>query len=142
MGFCAGGELRGGVNPRRDRLKLNNCATRAMQDVMKLVRVASDRHLRNWEAPTPSCKKSPPPASRTDSGRRCAVATPKIPVNVQRFSIPLYRYRPKGLEPFTSGSTLGKRSCPPRNIGMHVFFDIHLFDIATPGARFHENDKP
>ena len=27
------------------------CVTRAMQDVMKLVRVASDRHLRNWEAP-------------------------------------------------------------------------------------------
>ena len=47
----AGGELRGGVNPRRDRLKLDNCVTRAMQDVMKLVRVASNRHLRNWEAP-------------------------------------------------------------------------------------------
>ena len=25
--------------------------TRAMQDVMKHVRVASNRHLRNWEAP-------------------------------------------------------------------------------------------
>ena len=42
---------RRGVNPRRDRLKLDNCVTRAMQDVMKLVRVASNRHLRNWEAP-------------------------------------------------------------------------------------------
>ena len=47
----AGGELRGGVNPLKDRLKLDNCVTRAMQDVMKLVRVASNRHLRNWEAP-------------------------------------------------------------------------------------------
>ena len=45
-----GGELRGGVNPLKDRLKLDNCVTRAMQDVMKLVRVASNRHLRNWEA--------------------------------------------------------------------------------------------
>ena len=49
--FRAGGELRGGVNPRRDRLKLDNSVTRAMQDVMKHVRVASNRHLRNWEAP-------------------------------------------------------------------------------------------
>ena len=47
----AGGELRGGVNPLRDRRKLDNYVTRAMQDVMKLVRVASNRHLRNWEAP-------------------------------------------------------------------------------------------
>ena len=39
------------VNPLRDRRKLDNCVTRAMQDVMKLVRVASNRHLRNWEAP-------------------------------------------------------------------------------------------
>ena len=51
LGFCAGGELRGGVNPLKDRLKLDNCVTRAMQVVMKLVRVASNRHLRNWEAP-------------------------------------------------------------------------------------------
>ena len=35
----------------KDRLKLDNCVTRAMQDVMKLARVASNRHLRNWEAP-------------------------------------------------------------------------------------------
>ena len=47
----SGGELRGGVNPLRDRLKLDNCVTRAMQVVMKLARVASNRHLRNWEAP-------------------------------------------------------------------------------------------
>ena len=47
----AGGELRGGINPLKDRLKLDNCVTRAMQDVMKLVRAASNRHLRNWEAP-------------------------------------------------------------------------------------------
>ena len=46
-----GGELRGGVNPRRDRLKISNFVTRAMQDVIKPVRVASNRHLRNWEAP-------------------------------------------------------------------------------------------
>jgi len=41
--FRAGGELRRGVNPRKDRLKLDNRMTRAMQDVMKLVRVASNR---------------------------------------------------------------------------------------------------
>ena len=51
VGYCAGGELRGGVNPLRDRLKLDNSVTRAMQDVMKHVRVTSNRHLRNWEAP-------------------------------------------------------------------------------------------
>ena len=51
MSDCAGGELRGGVNPLKDRLKLDNYVTRAMQDVMKLVRVARNRHLRNWEAP-------------------------------------------------------------------------------------------
>ena len=33
------------------------------------------------------------------------MATPKIPVNVQRFSIHIYRYRSKGLEPCFSGST-------------------------------------
>ena len=42
---------RRGVNPLKDRLKLDNRVMRAMQDVMKLVRVASNRHLRNWEAP-------------------------------------------------------------------------------------------
>ena len=47
----AGGELRGGVNPLRNRLKLDNYVTRAMQVVMKLVCLASNRHLRNWEAP-------------------------------------------------------------------------------------------
>ena len=51
VGFRDGAELRGGVNPRGDRLKLDNCVTRAMQVVMKLLRVASNRHLRNWEAP-------------------------------------------------------------------------------------------
>ena len=51
VGFHLGVEFRRGVNPRRDRLKLDNCVTRAMQVVMKHVRVASDRHLRNWEAP-------------------------------------------------------------------------------------------
>ena len=51
MNVVAGGELRREVNPLKDRLKLDNCVTRAMQDVMKLVRVASNRHLRNWEAP-------------------------------------------------------------------------------------------
>ena len=49
--LVAGGELRGGVNPLRDRLKLDNCVMRAMQVVMKPVRLASNRHLRNWEAP-------------------------------------------------------------------------------------------
>ena len=86
VGFRAGGELRGGVNPRRDRLKLDNYVTRAMQDVMKLVRVASNRHLRNWEAPDALVQEIIP------------VATPKIPVNVQRFTIHIYRYRSKGLE--------------------------------------------
>jgi len=40
-----------GVNSLKDRLNLDNCVTRAMWVVMKLVRVASNRHLRNWEAP-------------------------------------------------------------------------------------------
>ena len=45
----AGGELRGGVDPLRDRRKLDNRVTRAMQNVMKPVRVASNRHLlRNY----------------------------------------------------------------------------------------------
>ena len=51
LGFRAGGELRRGVNPLKDRLKLDNYVTRAMQDVMKPVRVASNLHLLNWEAP-------------------------------------------------------------------------------------------
>ena len=51
MGFCAGVEFRRGVNPLKDRLKLDNYVTRAMWVVMKLVRVVSNRHLRNWEAP-------------------------------------------------------------------------------------------
>ena len=80
VGFRAGGELRRGVNPRRDRLKLDNCVTRAMQDVMKLVRDASNRHLRNWEAPDALVQEIIP------------VATPKTPVNVQRFFI-YKRYR-------------------------------------------------
>ena len=50
-GFVRGVEFRRGVNPLRDRLKLDNCVTRAMQVVMKLVRVAGNGHLRNWEAP-------------------------------------------------------------------------------------------
>ena len=85
--FVRGVEFRRGVNPLKDRLKLDNCVTRAMQDVMKLVRVASNRHLRNWEAPDALVQEIIPVASRTDSGQSCAVATPKIPVNVQRFSI-------------------------------------------------------
>ena len=51
MNVLAGVEFRRGVNPLIDRLKLENCVTRAMQVVMKLVRLASNRHLRNWEAP-------------------------------------------------------------------------------------------
>jgi hypothetical protein len=51
-GVLRGGvEFWRGVNPLRDRLKLDNCVTRAMWVVMKLVRVASNRHLRNWDAP-------------------------------------------------------------------------------------------
>ena len=61
--FRAGGELRGGVNPLNDRLKLDNCVTRAMQVVMKLVRVASNRHLRNWEAPDALVQEIIPVAS-------------------------------------------------------------------------------
>ena len=61
--FCARGELRGGVNPLRDRLKLENCVTRAMQVVMKLVRVASNHHLRNWEAPDALVQEIIPVAS-------------------------------------------------------------------------------
>ena len=92
-GSRAGVKFRRGVNPLRDRLKLDNCMTRAMQVVMKLVRVASNRHLRNWEAPDALVQEIIP------------VATPKIPVNVQRFTIHIYRYRSKGLEPSFSGST-------------------------------------
>ena len=44
-------EFRRGDNPLKDRLKLDNCVTRAMQVVMKVVRVTGNRHLRNWEAP-------------------------------------------------------------------------------------------
>ncbi len=44
-------EFQRGVYPLRDRLKLDNYVTRAMWVVMKLVRVAGNRHLRNWEAP-------------------------------------------------------------------------------------------
>ncbi len=51
MNVVAGVEFRRGVNPLRDRLKLDNCVTRAMWVVMKLDRVASNRHLHNWEAP-------------------------------------------------------------------------------------------
>ena len=63
MNVVAGAELRGGVNPRGDRLKLDNCVTQAMQDVMKLVRVASNRHLRNWEAPDALVQEIIPVAS-------------------------------------------------------------------------------
>ena len=49
--FRAGVELRGGVNLLKDALKLDNRVTRVLQVVMKLVRVASNRHLRNWDAP-------------------------------------------------------------------------------------------
>ena len=62
-GFRAEGELRGGVNPLRDRLKLDNCVTRAMRVVMRLVRVASNRHLRNWEAPDALVQEIIPVAS-------------------------------------------------------------------------------
>ncbi len=34
-----------------------------MQVVMKLVRVASNRHVRNWEAPDALVQEAPPPAS-------------------------------------------------------------------------------
>ena len=63
LGFCAGGELRGGVNPLKDRLKLDNCVTLAMHVVMKLVRVASNRHLRNCEAPDALVQEIIPMAS-------------------------------------------------------------------------------
>ena len=70
--------MRGGVNPRRDRLKLDNSVTRAMQVVMKHARGASNRHLRNWEAADALVQEIIP------------VATPKIRINVQRFSIRKY----------------------------------------------------
>ena len=96
--FVRGVEFRRGVNPLRDRLKLDNCVTRAMQDVMKLVRVASNRHLRNWEAPDALVQEIIP------------VATTKIRINVQRFSIRIYRYRSKGLETCISGSTISSHA--------------------------------
>ena len=58
-----GGELRGGVNPLKDRLKLDNCVTPKMQVVMKLVRVASNLHLRNWQAPDAFVQEIIPVAS-------------------------------------------------------------------------------
>ena len=61
--LVAGVELRGGVNPLRDQLKLDNSVTRAMQVVMKLVRVASNRDLRNWEAPDALVQEITPSAS-------------------------------------------------------------------------------
>ena len=94
LGFCAGGELRRGINP----LKFDNYVTRAMLDVMKLISIASNRHLRNLEAPDAFVQEIIP------------VATPKIPVNVQRFSIRIYRYRSNGLEPSFSGSTSAART--------------------------------
>ena len=63
MNVVAGGELCGGVNPLKDRLKLDNYVTRAMQVVMKPVRVASNRHLRNWEAPDALVQEIIPSAS-------------------------------------------------------------------------------
>ena len=81
MGFRAGVEFWRGVNPLRDRLKLDNYVTRAMWVVMKLVPVASIRHLRNWEAPDALVQEIIP------------VATPKIQINIQRLSIRIYRYR-------------------------------------------------
>ena len=114
--FVRGVEFRRGVNPLRDRLKLDNCVTRAMQDVMKLVRLASNRHLRNCGAPDALVQEIIPEANRTGHGRSCAVATPKTPVNVQRFSIHISRYRSKGLE--VHGKTFvtnpdGATSSPP-----------------------------
>ncbi len=61
-----GGELRSGVNPLRDRLKLDNCVTRAMQVVMKHVRVASNRHLRNWEGSDALVQKITPSGELND----------------------------------------------------------------------------
>ena len=58
---------RRGVNPRRNRLKLDNSMTRAMQDVMKLVRVASNRHLRNWEAPDALAQEITPSGELKDN---------------------------------------------------------------------------
>ena len=63
LGFRAGVEFRRGVNPLKDRLKLDNYVTRAMQDVMKPVRVASNRHLRSWEAPDALVQEIIPGAS-------------------------------------------------------------------------------
>ena len=93
LGFRAGVEFRRGVNPLKDRLKLDNCVTRAMQDVMKLVRVASIRHLRNWEAPDALVQEITPSGELNGPWESCALATPKMPVNIQRFSILIYRYR-------------------------------------------------
>ncbi len=63
VGFRAGVEFWRGVNPLKDRLKLDNCVTRAMWDVMKVVRVASNRHLRNWEAPDALAQEITPSAN-------------------------------------------------------------------------------
>ena len=52
--------MRGGVNPLKDRLKLDNCVTRAMLEVMKLVASLATVTCATGRHPTPSCKKSSP----------------------------------------------------------------------------------
>ena len=56
-------EFRRGVNPLKDRLKLDTYVPRTMQDVMKHVRVTSNRHLRNWETPDALVQEIIPVAS-------------------------------------------------------------------------------
>ena len=122
---------------------------------MKLVRVASNRHLRNWETPDALVQEIIAVTSRLGGGQRCAVATPKIPVSVQRFSIHIYRCKSKGLEIhrkavceecsrsdyFIPNHLPSFIRHPPRDIGMPVFFDTRLLALVTPSARFHENES-
>ena len=52
VNFREGVEFWRGVNPLEDQMKLDNYVMRAMQDVMKLIRVTSNCLLRNWDALT------------------------------------------------------------------------------------------
>ena len=108
-----------------------------MQDVMKLVRVASNRHLRNWEAPDALVQEIIPVASRTGRGQSCAVATLKIPVNVQRFSIHIYRYRSKGLE--TDGNAVcTEYSRRDYSISIHLLSLLQSPKSTSTPAVFYE----
>jgi hypothetical protein len=77
-------------------------------------------------------ERNHPHGELTGRGQSCAVATPKIRINVERFSIRLYRYRKKGLETY-GNAVCEECSRPDYFIPSHLpsfirrqFFDPHL----------------